>query len=192
MRISSFSPTISFPQAAPGARSRRDLATFPISKGDFPVSSIPSSPIKKVVSLTSKTVGPTADAGIDVPARPSARQNSGSDSSLPPTIDPKAKAAANPSRDPVPQVLTGNVGQDAIALVSADLAKRGIDPASFQFSYSEQTVTYPGGSYVNRLISAKVNGQTENYDAGLVLKSPQVAAVEMLRLFSSSTNRASS
>ncbi len=185
MRVSSFSPPISLPQAA---RSRRDLP-FSISKSDLPAPAIPSSSItKKVVSLTSKSISPAADSGIDVPARPSTpRQNSGSDSSLAPTIDPKIKAV--PSRDAAPPVLTGNVGQDAIALVSADLVKRGIDPASFQFSYSEQTVTYPGGSYVNKLISAKMNGQTENYDAGLVLKSPQVAAVEMLRLFSSSTNR---
>ncbi len=139
------------------------------------------------MSLTSKSISPAADSGIDVPARPSARQNSGGDISLTPKNDPKANVV--PSRDTALPVLTGNVGQDAIALVSADLVKRGIDPASFQFSYSEQTITYPGGSYVNRLISAKVNGQTENYDAGLVLKSPQVAAVEMLRLFSSSSNR---
>ena len=198
MRVSSFSPAISLPRGAPGARSRRDPATFSISEGNSPVASIPSSSIKasnsarKVVSLTSKSVSPSADAGIDVPARPSTRQNSGSDSSLTPIIDTKAKAVkvvTTPSRDPVPPVLTGNVGQDAIAMVSADLTARGIDPASFQFSYSEQTVTYPGGSYVNRLINAKVNGQTENYDAALVLKSPQVAAVEMLRLFSSSNNR---
>ena len=181
MRVSSFSPSISLPQAA---RSRRDLP-FSFSRSDIPASSI----TKKVTSLTSKIASPVADSGIDVPARPSTRQNSGGDSSLTPTIDTKAKGLASSSRDPVPPVLTGNVGQDAIALVSADLVKRGIDPASFQFSYSEQTVTYPGGSYVNRLISAKVNGQTENYDAALVLKSPQVAAVEMLRLFSSSTNR---
>ena len=181
MRVSSFSPPISLPQAG---RSSRGLP-FSFSKSDIPASSI----TKKVTSLTSKVGSPVADSGIDVPARPSTRQNSGGDSSLTPTIDIKTKGLANSSRDPVPPVLTGNIGQDAIALVSADLAKRGIDPASFQFSYSEQTVTYPGGSYLNRLFNAKVNGQTENYDAGLVLKSPQVAAVEMLRLFSSSTYR---
>ena len=183
MRISSFSPDISLSQAAVGTRSRRNPVSFSLRNADAPTPGALTK-AKRVLSLSSEGLSAAAGSAADVPNRPVKGQNSVSGSLLTPTIDQKEKTAATqtPPRDPVPVPLTGNIGVDAISLLSADLLKRGLDPASFQFSYSEQTVGYPGGSYVNKLISAKVNGQTENYDAGLVLKNPQIASVEILRL----------
>lgn len=176
MRIPS-SPVISRQQFAVNARSQSGPVAFSLLNSDTSKPVISTG--KKLVSVSSllaKHVADTSSPFADVPNRPGTRQNSGTDSSLTPTKQSTA-------RDPTPAVaLTGNVGADAISLLSADLLKRGIDPASLGFTYSEQTVGYPGGSYVNRLITARVNGQTENYNAELVLKNPQIATTEILRL----------
>jgi hypothetical protein len=48
--------------------------------------------------------------------------------------------------------------------------------------YNEQVVGFPGGSYVNRLITVRnPQGQTENLDAQLTMKDPQIAALDMAR-----------
>jgi hypothetical protein len=48
--------------------------------------------------------------------------------------------------------------------------------------YNEQVVGFPGGSYVNRLITVRnPQGQTENFDAQLTMKDPQIAALDMAR-----------
>ena len=140
--------------------------------------------------LGSKSIPVRKDSGFGslvadttIPNRPTKGQNSGgADTTLASTLvaSSTAKAAKSPASDG--PALTGNISIDAIAMLSANLRQRGFDPANFSFSYSEQPVYYPGGSYMNRQITAQVNGQIENYDAGLVMKNPEVAAVEMLRL----------
>ena len=117
-----------------------------------------------------RTMGGVASlVATAIPSRPTnGQQNGGGDNNL--AVLPVAEA-------PLPAK-----SQDAISLLSANLRQRGFDPASFGFTYSEQPVSYPGGSYTNHLITAHINGQTENYDANLVMKNPEVAAVEMLRL----------
>jgi hypothetical protein len=54
--------------------------------------------------------------------------------------------------------------------------------AGIDMEYNEQVVGFPGGSYVNRLITVRnPQGQTENLDAQLTMKDPQIAALDMAR-----------
>jgi hypothetical protein len=65
------------------------------------------------------------------------------------------------------------------ALRSA-LTAMGMPFAGIDMEYSEQTVGYPGGSYVNRLITVRgAGGRTESFDAEMTLRNPQIAAVDM-------------
>jgi hypothetical protein len=60
------------------------------------------------------------------------------------------------------------------------LTAMGMPFAGIDMEYSEQVVGYPGGSYVNRLITVRgADGRTESFDADLTLKNPRIAAVDM-------------
>jgi len=73
--------------------------------------------------------------------------------------------------------------QQAVAALEAAMRKRGLAPEAMRLTYSEQSVSYPGGAYMNRLITADFGGgRTEQYMADLVLRNPDVAAVEMARM----------
>lgn len=63
------------------------------------------------------------------------------------------------------------------------LASLGMSTAGLNFSYSEDTVGYPGGSYMNRLISVTSGGKTEQFSADLTERNPLVTAYEMQRYF---------
>jgi hypothetical protein len=64
-----------------------------------------------------------------------------------------------------------------------ELDAMGVSTAGLQLSESRMIVNYPGGSYVNHLITADFgNGVTEQYDVGLMLKSPWLTAFEIGRL----------
>jgi hypothetical protein len=74
-------------------------------------------------------------------------------------------------------------------MLSDALNAAGINADAFHLTYSEQQMGYPGGSilaqgsYWNRQIAATMpNGTTEHFDAGLVLKDPAVAVVEIARM----------
>jgi hypothetical protein len=59
----------------------------------------------------------------------------------------------------------------------------GISSAGLNLSESRTIVSYPGGAYVNHLITADFgNGVTERYDVGLMLKNPWLTAFEIGRL----------
>lgn len=105
---------------------------------------------------------------------------------------PSAAAPAAPAAPATPASGTGKVSatpaagdtpptpSDPVSLLSAALTQAGIDPGTLNLSYSEQVVGYPGGSYVDRQITAHFpNGKTERYDAGLVAKNPVVAVNEI-------------
>jgi hypothetical protein len=79
-----------------------------------------------------------------------------------------------------------NPAASAMTVLEAAMRRHGMNPGVYNLSYSEQVVAYPGGSYVNKLITADFgNGKSEQYMADLVLRNPDVAAVEMQRLTSS-------
>ena len=119
-----------------------------------------------------------------IPNRPASGQNSGGNDRILTSTQKTSVATTAPvtaAAKPADVALTGNISVDAISLLSAKLRERGFDPANYGMRYSEEAVYYPGGSYTNRQITANVNGRTESFDAGLVMRNPEVAAIEMLR-----------
>ena len=174
MRILHLSP-IQFPnQIARSQRLNQNATTFSVASAALNPLSLGSK------SAPVRQLGGTTLFASPIPNRPTTSHDSVVvDKTL--ASPPDTKAVLQPKAADGP-ALTGNISFDAIALVSANLRKRGFDPANFGFTYSEEPVSYPGGSYLNRQISAQVNGHTEHYDAGLVMKNPEVAAVEILRL----------
>ncbi len=112
--------------------------------------------------------------------------------SMPPTAAPASTTApastAAPAVTTTPAatrtpVTTPEVSTDrhpAMAALRGALTSMGMPFAGIDMEYSEQTVGYPGGSYVNRLITVRgADGRTENFDAEMTLKNPQIAAVDM-------------
>lgn len=70
----------------------------------------------------------------------------------------------------------------------ATLQALGMNTVGLQISYDEQVVGYPGGSYVNRLITVSNGGKTESFSADLTERNPMVTAYEMQKYFSVSQN----
>lgn len=103
--------------------------------------------------------------------------------STPPTAPPAATTA--PAGPPAPTTTAPTPearaeAHPAMAALRSALTAMGLPFAGIDMEYSEQTVGYPGGSYVNRLITVRgADGRTENFDAAMTLKNPQIAAVDM-------------
>lgn len=96
----------------------------------------------------------------------------------PASTTPPAATTAPAVTPPTPEVSTER--HPAMAALRSALTAMGMPFAGIDMEYSEQTVGYPGGSYVNRLITVRgADGRTENFDAEMTLKNPQIAAVDM-------------
>ena len=85
---------------------------------------------------------------------------------------------------PVRQREEANLRLDSVTALSNKLKAAGVDPDSLGIQYVEEGVFYPGGFYTNKLISANIGGQTESFDAALVLRNPEVTTTEILRFLS--------
>ena len=111
--------------------------------------------------------------------------------STPPTAPPAAPPANRtttttpaPSTTPTarPQVNTDR--HAGITALRSTLAAMGLQTSGLQIEFTEEAVGYPGGSYMNRLISVRSPGGTwENYDAEMTLRNPQITAGEMKAKF---------
>jgi hypothetical protein len=89
---------------------------------------------------------------------------------LPPVATTRPPAANTSAQHPAIEALRG-------ALTAMQMPFAGMD-----MEYSEQVVGFPGGSYVNRLITVRnPEGKTESFDAGLTMKDPRIAALDMAR-----------
>lgn len=104
---------------------------------------------------------------------------------VPPTVAPTV-APTNRSTTPPPPAgsTTGpQVNTDrhpGMAALRSTLAAMGLQTSGLQMEYTEEAVGYPGGSYMNRLISVRSpSGTWENYDAEMTLRNPQITAGEM-------------
>lgn len=100
------------------------------------------------------------------PVVPRGAQGAGSTArpefTLPPAIENAAPAAA--------------AGMDRLASAMASL---GMNAAGLDMKYSEELVWYPGGSYVNRLITVTSGSRTERFSADLTARNPLVTAYEI-------------
>ncbi len=109
----------------------------------------------------------------------------------PPPSPPSVPVApANRSTTPAPPAspTTGpQVNTDrhpGMTALRSTLAAMGLQSSGLQMEYTEEAVSYPGGSYMNRLISVRSpSGAWENYDAEMTLRNPQITAGEMKTKF---------
>jgi len=75
--------------------------------------------------------------------------------------------------------------QDPISRLGDALKAAGLDPAAFGITAHEDTVWYPGGTYMNRMLTVNLpNGRTENFDTNLTNLRPDVTVIEIQRLLS--------
>ncbi len=69
-----------------------------------------------------------------------------------------------------------------MAALKAALIANGMDISGMQFSEHRDLVTYPGGSYINDLISLQTGTKSHEYMANLVALNPQVTVNEIQQL----------
>lgn len=98
---------------------------------------------------------------------------------LPPVItSPSPTGTATPAT-----LIPADSGATVVDTLKAALTQAGVDISGMQFSRHQDIVTYPGGSYVNDMISFSANsGQTHEYMTNLVGIAPQVTVAEIQQL----------
>jgi hypothetical protein len=97
----------------------------------------------------------------------------------PPPAQPAAAAPAQAQTEAAPQVFSPTA---AVTSLQRAMLSSGLNPRAFNLSYSEEVVGYPGGSYVNRLITVEsASGRKEQLMAELVFRNPQVAVMDIRR-----------
>ena len=148
-------------------------STFsPLLKAALHTASIPSQ--KHASSAKSLPVGDTNTSLSLVPG------------SLPATI-PGTTASRSNTAAPA---ATGSGATPVIDVLKAALTQAGIDISGMQFNQHQDVVSYPGGSYINDLVSFQVGDKTHEYMANLVSIAPQVTVTEIQQLMAG--NRGSS
>ena len=120
-----------------------------------------------------ETLATPVGRGADVaPGRP-ASQNT----AIPSAVVNNSPVPTPPPFPVPPPAATTNGVQKLVDTMKA----LGMSTAGLNISYSEETVGYPGGSYVNRMINVTSNGRTEQFSADLTEKNPLVAAYDVQR-----------
>lgn len=75
---------------------------------------------------------------------------------------------------------------DPVQVLKDALTAAGLDPTRLSLTESREVVGYPGGSYVNHVITADFGGGLrECYGVELMLRNPQVTVVEIRRALNS-------
>jgi hypothetical protein len=96
---------------------------------------------------------------------------------------PKTESAVSDSKsDPITEQ-TATAPQTPVDALAAALVSLGIDPQSLKMVAHNDPVAFPGGGWINHLITVTTaTGKEETFMADLVGKTPQVAAVEVQEL----------
>lgn len=68
--------------------------------------------------------------------------------------------------------------------LASAMASLGMNPSGLDIKYSEELVWYPGGSYVNRLITVTSGSRSERFSAELTARNPMVTAYEIQKYLS--------
>jgi hypothetical protein len=108
---------------------------------------------------------------------------------LPPVPIPMSQPRTEPVTVPGPSTPAPPASaneHNGLTRLRATLQALGINTAGLHITYSEDTVGYPCGSYVNRLITVSNGGKTESFSADLTERNPLVTAYEMQRYFGAS------
>ncbi len=109
------------------------------------------------------------------------RQILGSPPELPPGASiPVASPPAEPAGTPTVAEPPAADRQDIVEMVRDAMRKRGLNPDSVKLSVARETVWWPGGTYVNHLITAETaDGRKEQFDVGLATRNPWLTAFEI-------------
>jgi hypothetical protein len=95
----------------------------------------------------------------------------------PTTTTPTTTPATGSGSSPVATAPTVN---PTVAALEAALTASGVDVSQLQFNEHQDLCTYPGGSYINDLITVQdASGQTADYMTNLVALNPQVTVTEI-------------
>lgn len=87
---------------------------------------------------------------------------------------------APPRKDAAPASPGPGLEQESLAAVRRAMAAAGIADNSVSLSYREEMVWYPGGNWIQHLVTATTpDGRSADFCAELALKSPQVTACEI-------------
>ena len=141
--------------------------------------SLPAAKSRAVVSraATSEEVSTSADSsitlvnGLPPVTTPGTTASPVTTTTTPPPATPAV--TTDPSVSPTPVVDT----------LKAALVQAGLDISGMQFTEHSDLVTYPGGSYINDIISMKTStGQSHDYMTNLVAIDPQVTVNEVVQL----------
>jgi len=87
-----------------------------------------------------------------------------------------------PVATPTANTDTADLSSSAVELLKAALIQNGMDISGMQFNEHKDIVTYPGGAYVNDLISFQDGTHTHDYMTNLVAINPQVTVNEIQQL----------
>ena len=135
----------------------------------------------KVASRASGTFRLALDAGA---GRGSGLSAGRTGSPKPVTLAPAAEIPSTVNRPADPTTLAPPAASGAGMQKLLDtLRALGMSTAGLTISYNEEAVGYPGGSYMNRLITVTSGGKTEQFSAELTERNPLVTAYEMQRYF---------
>ncbi len=110
------------------------------------------------------------------------------DANLSPLKGPQLKAVVTTPTPSITQPIQGNQASavdttTVIDTLKAALVQAGVDVSGMHFDQHQDVVTYPGGSYVNDLISFQsASGRTHEYMSNLTEIAPQVTVVEIQQL----------
>lgn len=101
--------------------------------------------------------------------------------------EPAAAASSSPAAAPAAAASSPEPSPaNPVEVLRNALTSVGLDPDRFSLTESREVVGYPGGSYLNHVITAEFgNGLRESYGVELMLRNPQVTVVEMRRLLTS-------
>ncbi len=72
--------------------------------------------------------------------------------------------------------------EDPTPKVIAEMEKMGVSAAGVRFERWDEVVANWGGNYTNHLLKVDAGGRSENFSIELALRSPKVAAVEIMNL----------
>lgn len=161
-----------------------------------PVSAPQSGPVKHPQTKAASTFAPALkEALLTVPKASQISGTSGKTSAtadnnssltlvtgLPPLTTRTTTTPSSTAITTIPPAKSSDPSPVIDALKAA-LTQAGVDISGMQFDQHQDIVTYPGGSYVNDLITLQApNGRSHDYMTNLVAIAPQVTVNEIQQL----------
>lgn len=116
--------------------------------------------------------------GKTTPAHANSRANRGEDFAC--GRAGSQEIATAPATAEISSPAASSAGMQRLAEAMSAL---GMSTAGLDISYAEEVVSYPGGAYLNKLITVKSGDKTERFSADLTQKKPLITAYELQKYF---------